>query len=175
MISKNTPISEAEKKQLFEKVIEDSRNSIYRICRSYLYDLEATDDLFQEILIQVWNSLDQFRAQSSWNTYIYRISINTAITFNKNAKKQHKRHLQQDVSELSLAAEISSESSEQKLDKLLRAIQKLSDPDRLVISLVLEDLSYKQIAEYLHISTSNVGIKINRAKKRIQKIVERDE
>jgi RNA polymerase sigma-70 factor (ECF subfamily) len=135
-----------------------------------LYDEQQTDDLFQEILIEIWRSIEKFRHQSKWNTYIYRIAVNTAIKYNAKLKK----------SRIKTTKEVPTTTIEEKIilekqfKQMYNAIQQLKPTDRLLISLVLEDLSYKEIAEILNSKVNLIGVRINRIKQRIIKIIEKE-
>lgn len=162
-------MSITEKELLFKQLIEDSKGSIYRICLSYLRTDEDVQDLYQEILIALWQAMDRFQGNSSWNTYIYRIAINSAIKFKLNQKKNQAEQL----SDMHLnVVDEHTDHKEEVLNQLNECIHQLEDADRILISLVLEDLSYKQIAEILHTDTNNIGVKISRVKKKLSKLME---
>lgn len=158
-----------DKEQLFQKLLEQSKASIYRVCKAYLYDAQQTDDLFQEILIEIWRSIERFQGKSKWNTYIYRIAVNTAIKYNLNLKKAEQK-IAPPTQSYTIQDKI---KQEHQFEMMYRAVQELNPNDRLLISLVLEDLSYKEIAEVLDSSTNLVGVRIGRVKKRIIKIIEK--
>jgi RNA polymerase sigma factor (sigma-70 family) len=160
-----------EDEQLFNQLIKENHESIYRICRAYLYDVSHADDLYQEIIFQVWKSMKNFKGKSKVSTWIYRIAINTAISFNlKNKKHQH----QSLPDSIQLPYEDTlheKQDEEQQLGRLRYCISKLESADRLIISLVLEDKSYKEIAEITGNNMNNVGVKINRIKMRLMKLM----
>ena len=162
-------MQQQEKEKLFHQLLEQSKGSIYRVCKAYLYDTQQTEDLFQEILIEVWRSIERFQGKSKWNTYVYRIAVNTAIKYNLQQKKAQ-RKIEIPFQPTSIAEKV---KQEQQYEMMYQAIQQLNAPDRLLISLVLEDLSYKEIAEILSSSTNLVGVRIGRVKKRIIKIIEK--
>jgi RNA polymerase sigma-70 factor, ECF subfamily len=161
-------MSITEKELLFQQLIEDSKGSIYRICLSYLNHPDDVQDLYQEILIAIWQAMDRFQGNSSWNTYIYRIAINSAIRFKMNQKKNQAEQIR-DI-HLNVVDE-HTDHKEEVLHQLSECIHQLEDADRILISLVLEDLSYKQIAEILHTDTNNIGVKISRVKKKLSKLM----
>lgn len=164
----NTP-----KEKQFQTLLEESKGSIYRICKSYLYDESQQEDLFQEIVLELWKSMDRFRHEAKWNTYIYRIALNTAIRYNLKHKRQKEISPQVVKSELYATEHGSSQvEKEEQLAQMHRCIQQLDSADRLIISLVLEDLSYKEIAEILESNVNHVGVKINRIKKKLLKLME---
>lgn len=158
------------KEQIFGQLVKENRDAVYRICLAYLYDRSHADDLYQEILLQAWKSLDNFRGDASISTWLYRIAVNTAITYNrkqvKNKVEALPDHLQPAVSFYS-----ESRAKEEQLNQLSLAISRLEEQDRLLISLVLEDMSYKQIAEITGTSVNNTGVRITRAKARLMKLM----
>lgn len=159
-----------QKEQHFKQVYHQSKDKIYRLCLGFMGNPADADDLFQEILIKVWNNLDSFRAESNINTWIYRIATNTALHFiNRNTKLKKK------VSPASIET-LSSEMpksddfyNQEKVRKLYQAISTLKEIDKIIISLLLDNCSYAEIAEITGISMSNVGVRINRVKKILSK------
>jgi RNA polymerase sigma factor (sigma-70 family) len=155
----------------FNKLVISNHASIYRICRAYIYDASLADDLYQEILFQIWKSIKNFKGNSKVNTWVYRIAVNTAISFNlKNKRHQHQSL--PDSIQLPYEDTMSNKlEEEQKLDHLRYCINMLEPADRLIISLVLEDKSYKDIAEITGNNMNHVGVKINRIKARLLKLM----
>jgi RNA polymerase sigma-70 factor, ECF subfamily len=162
-----------QKESLFHELIAHSKNSIYRVCYSFLDNQEDIKDLRQEIYIEIWKSLHRFKGRSTWNTYIFRIAINTAIRF-----KTKIGTIKTNETHVSAAGDVPDREEGQEkhdgLNQLHRAIRQLPDNDRLLISLVLEDLSYKEIAEVLNINIGHAGVKIGRAKQRLKKLMENE-
>ena len=157
--------------ELFNELIKDNHASIYRICRAYIYDAFLADDLYQEILFQIWKSIATFKGNARVSTWIYRIAINTAINFNlKN--KPHQHISLPDFIQLPYEDTlVKKQEEEQQLDQLRFCISQLESPDRLIISLVLEDRSYRDIAEITGSNINHVGVKINRIKARLLKLM----
>lgn len=154
----------------FNELVKNNHASIYRICRAYLYDLSYADDLYQDILFQLWKSVQNFKGESKVSTWVYRIAVNSAINFNK--KNKNKEHITlpdiiHTAYEETLAVKIEQEQQE---DKMRYCISLLEPQDRLIISLVLEDKSYKEITEIT--GNNHVGVKINRIKGRLLKLMQ---
>ena len=166
----------SEREKLFKKTINDHKDKIYRICYAYLYEKELVDDLYQEVLINIWNGLRNFKGNSLLSTWLYRVTLNTTITFNKKTKKhfQSLKYKIPDSNSIVEQTDTSEIEKEIRINKLMQCIQKLKKEERLIISLVLEELTYKEIAEILGVQTSNVGVRINRIKKRLLKIYENE-
>lgn len=157
------------KEKLFSEIYTEYKHRIYRICFAYIYQKEDVDDLFQEILANIWNSLDNFRGESQAGTWVYRVAVNSALLYNRQ-RKSLKRislhesdfHLMSDDSGLEEQME-----KEKKLTILAKCISQLEKQDRLIISLILEGLSYEKISEIVGIKPNHVGVKVNRIKKQL--------
>lgn len=164
-----------DKDSTFKQIIEENKNRMYRICCAYEHDEDNRDDLFQEMMINIWKSLDKFEGRSSINTWIYRIAVNTSLLHVKRSVKQNENNSRYDDSVLNI--EDSAEDKEEKIrtyeqtKKLYECINVLAEIDRLIISMVLDDLSYKEIAEVTGLKVNNVGVKINRIKKELSKLM----
>lgn len=158
--------------QSFNKVVHQHRDKIFRLCRGYLYDQSLADDLYQEVLINLWRSLKKFRGESSLSTWIYRVTVNTAITFNRKSKKQPQQtelsHIFADEGQEQKEAVL---QKERQLTRLHYCISQLPKEERLIITLVLEDVSYKEISEVMGISVNYTGVKIRRIKERLGKMM----
>ncbi|BDS10268.1 RNA polymerase sigma factor [Aureispira anguillae] len=141
---------------------------IIKICRTYTNTQEDFEDYYQEVCLQIWRSRANFKQQSEWSTWIYRISLNVCLTLFKKDKKN-----KTSVATLPIPTEIDEEPtySDEALNQLNRAIKQLSEIDRAVILLYLEGKAYKEIAEILSTNTNNIGVRIQRIKKRLKKIL----
>ncbi|MET1056308.1 MAG: RNA polymerase sigma factor [Pedobacter sp.] len=161
-----------EQQEYFNELVRANHASIYRICRAYLYDVSYADDLYQEILFQVWKSIQGFKGKSKVSTWIYRIAVNTAISF--NAKNRRHDYLPiPDAYQLPDIEMIPEKLEEEaKLEKLRFCISQLAAQDRIIISLLLEKKSYKEIAEITGASLTNTGVRINRIKDRLLNLME---
>jgi RNA polymerase sigma-70 factor (ECF subfamily) len=153
-------MTRAERERLFEELFESNRGRIQRICYGYLGPCGEVDDLFQEIMVNVWNGLPEFRGQSSPATWLYRIAVNTALIYRR------KRRPTEPLPELVDTARGAQQSLEdrERLSALHRAIAQLPEQDRLVMTLLLEGLAYKEIAEVTGFTVTHVGVRIWRSK-----------
>lgn len=154
----------------FSQVIEENQGIIHKICRMYLKLEEERKDLFQEILLQLWRSFDSFEGQSKISTWIYRVALNTAITYFRKTKKRPQK-VDIPLSDLKLGYEDGSIEEQEDIKMLYQAIDKLSKIERAIILLYLEEKSNKDIAEIMGITQNNVNVKINRIKKKLKKIL----
>ena len=144
---------------LFQTLYVQHQRMVLTLCRGFMKgDLELANDLTQDVFINVWNALPSFRGQSSYKTWIYRITVNTCLLQLRREKKR---------SEVSLNEAVHDRADEPTSDaeqKLYQAIGELEEVDRLVIMLVLEEVSYPDIAEMLGISENNLRVKVHRAR-----------
>jgi RNA polymerase sigma factor (sigma-70 family) len=151
----------------FLSVIQANQGIIHKICRLYRDSPEDREDLFQEVIFQLWRSYPSFSGGSKISTWLYRIALNTAMaSFRKNKPNITLTEYLPDVQ----FDNINNEENERQ-EKLLNSITQLSEPDRALIALYLDELSYQQIAGILGISESNVGVKLTRIKIRLQKLM----
>jgi len=154
----------------FETIITDYQGLLYRLCYAYLDNKLEIEDLLQEIYINIWNNIEKFRGEAKISTWIYRIGVNTILMYKRSEKK--KQHgLEVYKSEMHLEAD-EKYDEEEKLNKLKQCINQLANSDRILVSFMLEGLTYEEIADVLGITLNNVGVKINRVKKRLTKLME---
>jgi len=156
-----------EKEKLFEQLFNENREKIHRLCYAYLIDKSEVEDLFQEVMINVWNSLDKFRGEAKISTWIYRIAINTAFLFNKKRKKTNEIFIRNITETHTGKLESTDPANEENtilINKLHLCINTLEKQDRIIISLVLEGLKYNEIADITGLKTNHIGVKINRIK-----------
>lgn len=142
----------------FQETLERSRLRLARIARAYAPGAEA-QDLYQEILLQIWKSLDRFEGRSRVDTWAYRIALNTALTWKRRQATQPVLTQADDHGEPAGPAD--ARDQVRILDEFLASLAKT---DRALLLLYLEDLSYREIAEVLGISENYVGVKLNRLK-----------
>jgi len=152
-------------KDKFISVIKDNQNLIFKICYSYCSNPENRKDLQQEILLQLWNSFSKFDGRVKLSTWIYRIALNTAISFYRNDCKHKDKKVTIDASIISLSNFEYVPEQDESIVMLYQFINKLNEMDKALILLYLDDNKYKDIAEILGISETNVATKINRIKK----------
>lgn len=149
-------------KQTFDEWLGCHRGLIFKVVRAYAFTPHDRDDLFQEILTQVWNSIPQFRGGSAVTTWLYRVALNTALAWLRKERRNRGRTQALDGSELVLATP--ARALNPRLDWLYEKIAQLDPIDRSLTLLMLDGFSYREMAETLGITESNVGVKINRIK-----------
>lgn len=153
---------EKEQQHIFNNWLEQHKALIFKVLRVYAFTSMDRDDLFQEIMIQVWRSVPAFRHKSSETTWIYRIALNTAIKWTRKGRRYYGEEALENAHHI--IHEIDAHIDE-RLAWLYDEINKLNEIDRSVALLMLDSLSYKEIASILGITESHVGVKINRIKK----------
>lgn len=151
---------------------ESNQNIVHKVCRIYTTNQDAHNDLFQEITIQLWKNYSKFRGEAKFSTWMYRVALNTAISL---YRKSSKRVRTQDISEIDFKIESKEfdDTEELQLKSLYQAIRTLNDIDRALIFLYLEDKPYREIAATLGISEVNARVKMNRAKDKLKKTLNR--
>ena len=154
----------------FISEFQKNQNIIHKVCRIYTNNQEAHNDLFQEITIQLWKAYPKFRGDSKLSTWMYRIGLNTAITLYRKSKKSIKT---QDFDSVLYKIQSTDydNTEEEQLKLMYKAIHQLSDIDKALIFLYLEDKNYKEISETIGISEVNARVKMNRIKTRLRTIL----
>lgn len=161
-------------KSLIEKefldVLERHKRIIYKVCYLYASDAVQLDDLYQDVVLNLWRAYPRFRGESSLGTWIYRISLNTCISCLRKSKHQV------EAITLPVNLEIFDEDDGSKagqLRELYRLIHALSPLEKALILLWLEEHSYDDIAQIMGISKNNVGVRLNRIKEKLKKMSNR--
>ncbi|MDD4645375.1 MAG: RNA polymerase sigma factor [Bacteroidales bacterium] len=158
----------------YKEIIEENQARIRSVCRYYAGASQDSEDLYQEILINIWRGLEKFRGESQLSTWVYRIAVNTALTFvNKKNKYLNFNTYLDDGKAASLMGDDAEAkvSEDKKLDLMADLINELSVVDKIIMSLVLEELSTKEIAEIVGITETNVRVKIHRIKEELREKV----
>ena len=150
----------------FLRAVHDYQKIIYKICRVYRDRREDQEDLFQEIVYQLWKSFETFNEKSKLSTWIYRVSLNVAIY---QLKKSKKRVITVPIDESAFKYHADEEiDDEEKWTFFRQQIERLNLLDKGIVMLYLEDKSYEEIAEIIGMSTSNVGTRLNRIKDKLK-------
>ncbi len=140
---------------------------IIKICRAYTDSQEDFEDFYQEACLQIWKSRNAFKEKSKWSTWVYRITLNVCLTLTKKSKKR------------GYSIQISNEESEENkafenenLNLLYDTIKKLSEIDRAIILLYLEENPNKEIATIIGTSANNIAVRVNRIKKQLKNLLD---
>lgn len=162
-----------EKEKQFTVIISENKEKISRICRRYLDDEDVFKDVYQEVLINIWKNLETFRGESSISTWIYRIAVNTCL-LSIRSEKRRKDSSAKGIRLENLPAQVIVEDqghedlSEKKVKFFKNFLNLLSLSDRALVSLYLEELTTKEMADVTGLSESNVRVKIFRIKEQIK-------
>jgi RNA polymerase sigma-70 factor (ECF subfamily) len=169
MIQSNQ-ISKSDKEELFIRILKENKDRVYRLCLGYLIDKQDVDDLFQDVMVNIWRGLDSFRGEAKASTWVYRIAVNTSLIYNKKIKRKQQLIGHEEMDNL---VDQTSDNAESNMNvaSLRKSISGLKKQDRLIITLLLEGMSYQEIADITGISINYVGVKINRIKKQLEKMI----
>ena len=138
---------------------------LFKVVRAYAFTTTDQEDLFQEVALQVWRSIPNFNQQSAVSTWIYRVSLNTAMTWTRNGKKHQESR--ESIDNVAHFLRENPKVKDERLDWLYEEIANLNAVDRSLTLLLLDGFSYKEMATMLGISESNVGVKVHRIKKHL--------
>jgi len=158
-----------EKEQEFLNRIESHKGILYKVSKMYMDNSDDQQDLFQEIVCQLWKSYDSFRNESQFSSWMYRVAVNTAIVFLKKEKRKVDKY--EIASDNIKEDENDSHIKESQLDHFYKAVQKLDKIDKAIIFYQLEGFSHKEIGQNLGISEGNARVKLNRAKEKLKEII----
>ena len=139
---------------------------IIKICRAYTDTEEDFEDYYQEVCLQIWKSRDRFREESKWSTWVYRLALNCCLTLVKKRKNNRQNRLS-DFEQKEIGQE-STVFEDESLNMLYAAIRKLSEIDRAVILLYLEEKPYQIIADIIGTSANNIAVRITRIKEKLK-------
>ena len=154
----------------FTEKIEKHKGVVFKISKMYMDNYDDQKDLFQEITYQAWRAFPKFEGRSEFSTWLYRIALNTAITFLKSEKR--KSFIQNsEVQNLKIVNDDYDLEKEEQLQKMYDAIHQLNEIDKALIFYYLEDFSGREIAEQMGLSEVNVRVKLNRAKEKLKQLM----
>ncbi|WP_373513011.1 RNA polymerase sigma factor [Persicitalea sp.] len=151
----------------FLALIDQHQGILHKVCRLYRDTREDQEDLFQEIIYQLWRSLPSFVGTAKFTTWMYRIALNTAMA---TYRKKTPRLVFTDSFPERDNEDWNAEQ-QQREERMFAALKQLNDPEKALIALYLDDLSYREIAELTGLTESHVGVKLNRIKTKIKKLL----
>lgn len=159
----------AEEEKKFVNLINEHQGLIHKVCIMYEHDAAIRNDLFQEIVLQLWKSFPSFRGEAKITTWMYRIALNTAIS---GFRKQHRYVKTEDIHErhFNISEQVNDDRDED-FQKLQWAIRQLSEIERAMIMMALEEVPYEEIAETIGISQNNVRVRMNRIREKLKKLM----
>ena len=148
----------------FTKIVKEYRKTIYKVCYFYSKNTDEVDDLFQEVLINLWNGFEQFRGESSMKTWVWRVCLNTCNTIERKKKRR--------VATIPLTMDIDlyndTDIESRQIQMLYDRINRLDVFDRAIILLWLENMSYQDIASLIGVSVPNITTRLFRIKEQLK-------
>ncbi len=155
-----------KQKQIFDRWLREHRGIFFKIVRAYAFTADDQDDLFQEISLQVWKSIPDFRGESKVSTWIYRVALYSAYAWVRSEKKRPETA---PLANVERTLRMREEAEDGRVTWLYEQIGALDPLDRSICLLMLDGYKYREIADLLGISASNVGIKIHRVKQHLSR------
>ena len=156
----------SEKEKQFEELVRQYKRTIYSVCYMFSSDNEEVSDLFQEILIRLWKGFDTYEGRSDAKTWIYRVSLNTAI----NQDKKERRRIETVPLTVDIDPYEAADPSTHQVRELYDRISRLDLIDRSLILLWLEGVNYEEIGAIIGITPNNVGVRLGRIKDKLVKM-----
>lgn len=151
----------------FLKAIYDYQKIIYKVCKVYRDSKEDQEDLFQEIVYQLWKSYASFKGESKLSSWMYKIALNTAMAVYRKGKLAVTY-----FDDMPEAFQYNfTENATENEERLFWALRQLTDAEKALVSLYLEDYNYHEMADITGISENNVGVKLNRIKTKLKTIL----
>ena len=152
-----------DKEHQFELLVREHKRTIYTVCYMFSHNKAEVDDLFQEILIRLWNGFDHYEGRSSARTWVYRVALNTAI----NQEKKERRRIETVPLTVDIDPFEADDPKTQQVRKLHDLISQLELIDRSLVLLWLEGISYDEIGAIIGITANNVGVRLARIKEKL--------
>jgi len=162
-----------EKESRFIELTDRYKNVIGRVCCTYMSASVSFDDLYQEVLINIWQGMDSFRGEAKISTWIYRTAINTCITWYRKNKKHSSSNICSLDDLVNDPVDTSADSNmAEQIQYLQNLISQLGAIDRAIVTMWLDECPYDEIAAVTGLSQSNVGVRLHRIKQRLAKMTE---
>ena len=147
----------------FAKTVREHKSTIYTVCYMFSKDDDEVNDLFQEVLINLWKGYESFGHRSDIRTWIYRVALNTCISLDRKKRRSGTVRLAMDINLFE-----DRDEDTREVDLLHKRIQRLQPFDRAIVLLWLEDLSYEEIGQIVGISTKNVSVRLFRIREQLK-------
>ena len=163
-------LNSTQDEQRFLDLISENRSKILKVCRVYAWNAADQDDLYQEILFQIWRALPGLKQNAYSGTWLYRVALNTSISFVRKHARRNSRATPvgpEDLARRIESAQEWDESDDGRVARLYEAIAQLNETEKALVVLFLEDLSYEEIADAIGLSANHVGVALHRAKKKL--------
>lgn len=161
-----------ETEEEFVKLIKAHELLIFKVCQVYAYAEADRQDLFQEIVVQLWKAYPKFKGNSKFSTWLYRVALNTAIT-GLRKQKDFIRSYSPEALPVNVGEENYNEAEEEKLQQMYLAIEQLNQIEKAIVMLYMEDKSYEEMEEILGINQGNLRVKMNRIKEKLRQLAKK--
>ena len=159
------------KQDIFTAELSQHQRIIIKVARMYADNPDDQSDLIQEISLQLWKSFDGFKGDSKFSTWLYRVALNTAITFLKKEKRRVDKGTL--VAGVEPQLEVSETDKNSQLAHFYKAVQELNQIEKALIFLFIEEMAHKDIALNLGLSEVNTRVKLNRTRQKLQEIIKK--
>jgi RNA polymerase sigma factor (sigma-70 family) len=167
-------LQKQEAEREFEEYIRAHELLLHKICRIYANTEVDRQDLFQDIVVQLWKAFPKFKGGSQFSTWLYRVAINTAIT-GVRKKKRLVTSYEPASSLEQMSDDNSGTADEERLQQLYRAIGQLSDVEKAIVMLYMEDRPYNEMENILGINQGHLRVKMNRIKERLRQLTKNND
>ena len=158
----------SQKEKDYSKLVKENQGLIIKVARMYTNTPDDQQDLFQEIVLQLWRSYDTFKGNSKISTWMYRVALNTAITLFRKTTRTVKTD---ELADFHQPIDDENDDNQQQISLLYKVIKMLGDIDRAIVMMYLDDVPYKDIAENIGITEVNARVKMNRLKKTLKDLM----
>ena len=149
----------------FAQTVAEHKSTIYTVCYMFSQDADEVNDLFQEVLVNLWNSFESFEHRSNIKTWIYRVALNVCISIDRKKKRSSEVRLTMDIN----LFEDRDEDTRQ-VNILHKRVSRLQPFDRAIVLLWLENLSYDEIGQIVGISAKNVSVRLYRIREQLKQM-----
>ena len=149
----------------FSRIVREHKSTIYTVCYMFSKDKQEVDDLFQEVLVKLWQGYATFQGKSDLRTWIYKVSLNTCISIDRKKKRRKTQPLLEGIDLFD-----KNDADNRQTDMLHERIGRLQPFDRAIVLLWLENMSYEEIAQIVGISVKNVSVKLYRIKEQLKQM-----
>ena len=147
----------------FSVMVRQNKNTIFTVCYMFSKDQQEVNDLFQEVLIRLWQGFDNYKRNSKERTWIYRVALNTCISFDRKKRRHNKKQVYMGDDLFGC-----NEHDSQQTEVLHKRITRLRPLDRAIVLLWLEDISYEEIGSIIGITAKNVSVRLYRIREQLK-------
>ena len=154
-----------KKERTFAQMIGEQKSTVFTVCYMFSKDQDEVDDLFQEVLVNLWRGFDSFEGRSDVRTWVYRVALNTCISLDRKRRRRPETELSIDINLFR-----DTDTDTRQVNLLHERIQRLQPFDRAIVLLWLEDLPYEEIGQIVGITAKNVSVRLVRIKEQLKRM-----